>query len=92
MSLPRPSKAQCRELAEAFPGRWNSGYAYSKLRTDPLYPAAASALLEADDGETPLLDIGCGLGIFAHYLRQAGFQAPIEGIDYDARKIRGPGH
>ena len=82
------NKKACRVLVDAFPGRWNREYCYWKLRTDPLYPAATAALLDVDDGEVPLLDIGCGLGLFARYLRQAGFRAPIQGIDYDARKIR----
>lgn len=82
------NKKACRALADAFPGRWNREYCYWKLRTDPLYPAASAALLESDNGTTPLLDIGCGVGLFARYLRQAGFRAPIQGFDYDARKIR----
>lgn len=80
-------KAVCRALADGFPGRWNREYCYWKLRTDPLYPAATAALLDADDGVTPVLDIGCGLGLFARYLREAGFRAPIRGFDYDGRKI-----
>ena len=82
------NKKACRLLADAFPGRWNREYCYWKLRTDPLYPAASAALIEMDNGKLPLLDIGCGLGLFARYLRQAGFKAPIQGIDYDRRKIR----
>ena len=34
-----------------------------------------------------VIDIGCGVGILALYLRQRGFRAPIVGIDHDARKI-----
>ncbi|MCH1505721.1 MAG: methyltransferase domain-containing protein [Verrucomicrobiaceae bacterium] len=82
------NKKACRALADAFPGRWNREYCYWKLRSDPLYLAASLALLDMDDGEIPLLDIGCGLGLFARYLRQAGFKAPIRGVDYDERKIR----
>lgn len=74
-------------MADLFAKRWDREYVYWKLRTDPLYPAAASALLEADDGDTRVLDIGCGLGLFALYLREAGFQGPIMGVDYDERKI-----
>jgi len=33
------------------------------------------------------LDIGCGLGVSAFYLRERGFENPVMGIDYDAKKI-----
>ncbi len=83
------SKSECRALAAAFPGKWNREYVYWKLRTDPLYPAASAPLTASDNGVTPVLDIGCGLGLFAAYLRRAGFRGPVHGVDYDARKIRG---
>ncbi len=82
------TKGQCRRLARPFGHRWDREYSYWKLRTDPLYPSVARALLEVDDGQTGVLDIGCGLGLFACYLREAGFRGPILGIDYDERKIR----
>ena len=34
-----------------------------------------------------LLDIGCGLGILAMYLRERGWGNPVTGIDYDGSKI-----
>jgi SAM-dependent methyltransferase len=34
-----------------------------------------------------LLDLGCGLGISAFYLRGKGLDVPIHGLDYDGRKI-----
>ncbi len=83
----RLTHAQCRSLSQLYRMPWDRQYAYWKLRTDPLYPAVTAPLLDADDGETPLLDIGCGLGLFAFYLRTAGFKAPIQGLDYDHRKI-----
>lgn len=87
-SVPRLTKDVCRELAAPFSHPWDRRYCYWKLRTDPLYPAVARALLEADDGTTPLLDIGCGLGLFASYLKAAGFLSPVLGMDSDGRKIR----
>ncbi len=81
------TKSQQRALANQFPHRWNREYCYWKLRTDPLYPAVCRELLAVDDQRTPLLDIGCGMGLFACYLKAAGFRAPVRGIDYDARKI-----
>src|SRR5207245_1023958 len=35
----------------------------------------------------PVVDVGCGVGILALYLRERGFAAPIAGIDHDARKV-----
>ncbi|MGB6220160.1 class I SAM-dependent methyltransferase [Haloferula sp.] len=34
----------------------------------------------------PLLDLGCGLGVLAFYLRERGITFPIHGLDYDQRK------
>lgn len=60
-------------------------YVWCKLRTDPLYSAISRQLA---GNSQPLLDIGCGLGLLAHYLRCHGFSAPVLGLDYDSRKIR----
>ncbi len=73
------------EIPARFPRRWDRHYAASKLRTDPLYAALAHDLR---DSQLPLLDIGCGLGLAALYLRAQNFTFPIHGLDYDARKIR----
>jgi 2-polyprenyl-3-methyl-5-hydroxy-6-metoxy-1,4-benzoquinol methylase len=59
------------------------GYVYWKLRLDPSYPA----VLEHLDRNLPLLDLGCGVGVLAFFLREHGFTAPIRGIDIDERKI-----
>lgn len=82
------NRIQQRSLASRFAHPWNRQYCYWKMRTDPLYPAVTEVLLREDDGTLPLLDIGCGMGLFAAYLREAGFRGSINGIDYDARKIR----
>ena len=37
----------------------------------------------------PLLDLGCGLGLLAFFLRSRGIDVPIHGLDYDERKIKG---
>src|SRR3546814_1679799 len=56
----------------------------SKLSTDPLYPGALRALR----GSTaPVMDLGCGLGLLAHALRQDGQAMPYYGVDNDADKI-----
>src|SRR3546814_7749341 len=59
-------------------------YIRSKLSTDPLYPGALRALR----GSTaPVMDLGCGLGLLAHALRQDGQAMPYYGVDNDADKI-----
>jgi SAM-dependent methyltransferase len=72
------------KIAALFPGRWDRNYVATKLRTDPLYAALAENLRGS---ELPLLDLGCGLGLSAFYLRAEGIQVPIRGLDYDPRKI-----
>ena len=71
-------------LAGLFPGRGLQGYVRWKVRTDPAYAAAAERLVPRD---RPLVDLGCGVGLLAFYLREAGHVAPIIGIDFDERKI-----
>ncbi len=73
-----------QKIARLYPSRWDQGYVASKLRTDPLYTALVS---ELKDSPMPLLDLGCGLGLLAFFLREAGIQVPITGLDYDVRKI-----
>ena len=73
-----------KEIATLFPGRWNRNYVASKLRTDPLYAALADHLRGS---KLPLLDLGCGLGLLAFFLRARGIDVPIHGLDYDAGKI-----
>jgi len=35
----------------------------------------------------PVVDVGCGVGLLAFYLRERNFLAPISGLDRDGRKI-----
>lgn len=76
--------AQYDKIAALFPGRWDRNYVGAKLRTDPLYAALADQLRHSP---LPLLDLGCGLGLLAFFLRTEGIQVPIVGLDYDSRKI-----
>ena len=76
--------ADIRKIAALFPGRWDRNYVATKLRTDPLYTALASNLRGS---KLPLLDLGCGLGLSAFFLRAEGIEVPIHGLDYDSRKI-----
>lgn len=81
MSAPDP-----KAIASLYTGRWNQNYVAAKLRTDPLYTALTGKLR---DSPLPLLDLGCGLGLLAFFLRAHGICVPIHGLDYDSRKIEG---
>lgn len=78
-------ESACARVAAQFPQRWLRGYVRSKLRRDPIYPAAYQLFCGSDE---PILDIGCGLGLLAFYLRERGCRQPILGLDVDARKTR----
>ncbi len=67
-----------------FPRRWDYHYASAKLRSDPLYGAIYDELRTS---ALPLLDLGCGLGLLAFFLRERGLAMPVLGLDYDRRKI-----
>jgi 2-polyprenyl-3-methyl-5-hydroxy-6-metoxy-1,4-benzoquinol methylase len=73
-----------KKLAAPFPGTWDRNYVATKVKTDPLYGAVYDELRDSD---LPLLDLGCGLGLLAFYLRERGLAFPIRGLDYDPRKI-----
>ncbi len=59
-------------------------YADGKILLDPAYLAVFRELRNA---RLPLLDLGCGIGLLAAYLRGGGCSAPVLGIDADAWKI-----
>jgi SAM-dependent methyltransferase len=73
-----------KKLAAPFPGTWDRSYVAAKVKTDPLYGAVYE---ELRGSHLPLLDLGCGLGLLAFYLRERGLVFPIRGLDYDPRKI-----
>lgn len=70
--------------ARRFGNRRDYYYSRGKLGSDPLYPGVLAALAPA---QGPLLDIGCGLGLLAHVLRQHGQLQSYRGVDIDADKI-----
>lgn len=71
--------------AARFRGRhFLHGYARGKARWDPAYPAVVQRLA---DSSHRLLDVGCGVGLLAAYLRESGCRQPILGIDLNGRKI-----
>lgn len=79
--------AIAKRIASHFPTRFfYHHYAKWKLQRDPLYAAVFTTL----QNQTPLptLDIGCGIGLLAFYLRERGLSSPIHGIDFDIQKIR----
>jgi 2-polyprenyl-3-methyl-5-hydroxy-6-metoxy-1,4-benzoquinol methylase len=78
------SDLDVQKIAALFPGHWDRNYVAAKLRTDPVYTALAEQLR---DSGLPLLDLGCGLGLLAFFLRATGIDVPIRGLDYDSRKI-----
>jgi 2-polyprenyl-3-methyl-5-hydroxy-6-metoxy-1,4-benzoquinol methylase len=73
-----------RPIAGRFRRPWHRDYVRNKLRFDPVYAATASVVAA---GDTPLLDVGCGLGLLGFYLRERGFRAPYRGLDFDVKKI-----
>ena len=80
---PQPTKTY-RDISNLYKGRWLRGYVDGKLRSDPVY-AATAAIIAAHPA--PVLDVGCGPGLLAHYLDARGIDVPYHGVDTDARKI-----
>jgi 2-polyprenyl-3-methyl-5-hydroxy-6-metoxy-1,4-benzoquinol methylase len=73
-----------RRISSFCPGLFLPRYTSCKIKTDPLY---GGIYAELESRSLPLLDIGCGLGILAMYLRERGWENPVLGLDYDASKI-----
>ena len=65
--------------------RFLHGYCKGKATWDPAYPAVAEILKNSGH---PLLDIGCGVGLLAAYLRESGCGQRILGIEPDATKVQ----
>jgi SAM-dependent methyltransferase len=74
----------CKRVAARFGERWLRIYAGWKLRADPIFLAAFELFSGSDQ---PLVDVGCGVGLLAFYLRERNFLGPITGLDRDSRKI-----
>jgi SAM-dependent methyltransferase len=71
-------------IAARYPSAFLRWYVRAKVRIDPVYAAVFDRLSDSSDS---LLDVGCGVGVLAAYLRTRGFAAPIRGIDHDERKV-----
>jgi len=72
------------EWSKAYQSRFHRYYVACKRGTDPVYGAVAECL---GGSGLPLLDVGCGLGVLAFYLRENGYMGSMVGVDYDMRKI-----
>lgn len=72
------------EFASTYPTRFLRTYVRMKVAGDPAYDAVFETLRGSTDG---LLDLGCGVGALAFYLRERGYAAPIAGVDHDRRKV-----
>jgi SAM-dependent methyltransferase len=71
-------------ISSRYPTRTLRSYVRAKIATDPAYDAVFDLVRDSSE---PLLDIGCGVGLLAFYLRSRGVGVPIVGIDHDRRKI-----
>jgi SAM-dependent methyltransferase len=71
-------------IAARYPSGFLRAYVRAKVRMDPVYAAVFERIRATSD---PVLDVGCGVGILAAYLRARGFGAAIRGIDHDERKV-----
>ena len=71
-------------IASHYPRGFLRSYVRAKVASDPVYNAVFEYLRGTAE---PVIDVGCGVGILALYLRERGFAAPIAGIDHDAGKI-----
>lgn len=72
-------------IANVFPdGRWLRGYIRGKLDSDPVFNKGLAAL-KGKSGQ--IIDLGCGLGLFALWLRQHGCQQPVLGCDLGQWKV-----
>lgn len=71
-------------IAARYPSAFLRAYVRAKVRIDPVYAAVFERISDSAD---PLLDVGCGVGVLAAYLRTRGFAAPIRGVDHDERKV-----
>jgi 2-polyprenyl-3-methyl-5-hydroxy-6-metoxy-1,4-benzoquinol methylase len=74
----------CARVADRFRSPWLRNYVRGKLRSDRIYSAAYDLLGRSPE---PILDVGCGVGLLAFYLRERACGQPILGLDLDVRKI-----
>jgi len=78
------SRQVAARVAARYPTRFLRHYVRGKIASDPLYGAVFDRLRDTRD---PILDVGCGAGFLAWYLRERGLTVPIRGVDHDEAKI-----
>jgi 2-polyprenyl-3-methyl-5-hydroxy-6-metoxy-1,4-benzoquinol methylase len=78
-------ESACARVATRFSKPWLRGYVRGKLRRDRIYQAAFELMGTSAE---PILDVGCGVGLLAFYLRERACRQPVLGLDLDRRKIR----
>jgi SAM-dependent methyltransferase len=72
-------------IASVFPSnRWLKGYIKGKLNTDPVFNKALATL---KDRRGHIIDLGCGLGLFALWLHEHGCLMPVLGCDLGHWKL-----
>ncbi|HKB79323.1 MAG TPA: class I SAM-dependent methyltransferase [Thermoanaerobaculia bacterium] len=71
-------------FASRYPTLFLRAYVHVKTATDPAYEAVFEVLRDSSES---VLDLGCGIGALALYLRERGCSVPISGIDQDRRKV-----
>ncbi|HEX2120469.1 MAG TPA: class I SAM-dependent methyltransferase [Thermoanaerobaculia bacterium] len=77
-------KELAARVSSLYEQRFLQHYVRWKVRLDPAY----AAVLETLRGHSrPVIDLGCGIGALAFFLREGGCDMPIVGVDFDARKI-----
>lgn len=72
------------QFSRQFPSLSRQFYVWGKVATDPLYAAVHELLAPSTE---PLLDLGCGMGVLAFYLRECGWSGNLLGVDVDGEKI-----
>lgn len=82
--MPSLDRTTRNMIASHYAQRGHRVHARWKLANDPAYAATADLIA---DGELPLLDIGCGIGLLGHYLHAVGMKTSYLGVDHDAHKI-----
>jgi 2-polyprenyl-3-methyl-5-hydroxy-6-metoxy-1,4-benzoquinol methylase len=83
-SLTRMRHAERRAIAARFGTRSQRWYVAFKLLMDSVYTATAEELGES---RLPLIDMGCGMSLFAHCLHARQRLPRYLGLDHDSRKI-----
>lgn len=72
-------------IANVFQGsRWLKGYIKGKLNADPVFDKGLAALRHR---QGRVIDLGCGLGLFAMWLRVHGCLIPVLGCDLGRWKV-----